>query len=261
MQQARRGAASALLRLAAGTVLLALAGGARAQAMTFLIDDFPPFSVDENDRASGPFPEIVLKVCASLKLACELKFHPWRRAQWLAETGRVDGLFVMLRTPAREAQYYFSGPIIQTSYSVFAPRGSALKYQRPDDLRGYTIGVYGPAGTSAAAERVVAQLTPAPQLVLEMDNPTALHKLLAGRYGERGAVIVNTDLCHWILGREHIDDVKWVGEIQKVDYQIALSRKKLSQHQADTFFAALRALIDSGQARAIVEKYGLKPAF
>lgn len=240
---------------------LAPAWAAPAEPMTFLVDDFPPFTVNDNGAATGPFPEIVLRACAALKIACELKFHPWRRAQWLAESGQVDGLFVMLRTPAREPHYYFSRPLVQTSYSVFARKGGLLKYSRPDDLRGYTIGVYGPAGTSAVAAQIAEKVAPPMELVLEMDNPTALRKLRAGRYGALGAVVINSDLGRWIVEREHIEGLQNIGEIQKVDYQVGLSRKKLGKEQAERFLACLHVLLDNGVAREIIQRHGLRPAF
>lgn len=247
--------------LALFSCALAPARAAPAETMTFLVDDFPPFTVNDNGAATGPFPDLVQRTCAALKIACELKFHPWRRAQWLADTGQVDGLFVILRTPAREPKYYFSGPIVQTSYSVFARKGGLLKYSRPEDLRGYTIGVYGPAGTSAMAGQIAEKVTPPMELVLEMDNPTALRKLQAGRYGAQGVVVMNSDLGRWIAEREHLDGLQNIGEIQKADYQIALSRKKLSKEQAERFLASLHGLLDNGTAREIIQKYGLRPAF
>lgn len=71
--------------LALFSCALAPARAAPAETMTFLVDDFPPFTVNDNGAATGPFPDLVQRTCAALKIACELKFHPWRRAQWLAD--------------------------------------------------------------------------------------------------------------------------------------------------------------------------------
>ena len=54
--------------------------------------------------------------------------------------------------------------------------------------------------------------------------------------------------------------IKAVGDIKRIEYTIGLSRKKMDEKQAEKFNAALRGLIRNGTVKAIVEKYGMRPA-
>src|SRR4051812_10919542 len=90
-----------------------------AGSMSFVMEPFPPFVTDVRGKPEGPFPEVVLAVCAAIKTQCKLNVFPWRRAYAMAEKGSVDGIFVLIRTLEREKEFYFTSPVLQTSYAVF----------------------------------------------------------------------------------------------------------------------------------------------
>ena len=250
-----------LVRISCATVLSAvLAGTVQAAPMTFVMEPFPPFVIDEKGDAAGPFPETVRAVCEALKTLCTLEIYPWRRAYLLAKQGMVDGIFVLLRTPEREKEFHFTDNVFQTSYAVFARQAEKLAYATPKDLSGYTVAVYGPSGTSKTTEDAVRQAAGV-HMAIEVDNTTVLRKLAAGRYGEHAVAVVNQDVGLYLLKQEKIDGLKIVGSIKKVDYAIGLSRKRMSEEQADQFNAGLRELVRKGTVRTIAEKYGVKPAW
>lgn len=240
-------------------VLCAMAGGAQAASMTFAMEHFPPFNAESKEGLTGPLPEMVWAVCKSMKIECDIKVYPWRRAYGLAEQGEVDGIFVLLKTPERENSFYFTEPVIRTSYAVFANQANKIEYRNPKDLDGYTIGVYGPSATSLAADEV-ARAMPSIKVELEVDNPTVLRKLLAARYGERSVAVMNLDVGKYLIKQNNLAGLRFAGEIKKIEYSIGLSRKKVSAKQAETFNSALHALIQNGTIRAIAEKYEMKPA-
>lgn len=235
------------------------AGPGQAEPMTFVMEPFPPFVIDKKGAATGPFPETVRAVCDALKMPCELEIYPWRRAYLLAEQGMVDGIFVLLRTPEREKDFHFTDNVFQTSYAVFARQEDTLSYAEPKDLSGYTVAVYGPSGTSKTTEDVIRHVTSI-RMEIEVDNTTVLRKLAAGRYGDHAVAVVNQDVGLYLLKQEKIDGLKIVGSIRKIDYAIGLSRKRMSEEQADQFNAGLRELVRKGMVRSIAEKYGIKPA-
>lgn len=248
-------------RFLAGALLSSalLAAPVQAESMTFVMEHFPPFNADENGTSVGPFPDIVRATCAALKIQCAIETYPWRRAYRMVEEGQVDGIFVLLRTPEREKDFYFSEPLVQTSYAVFANQSSRFTYAAPKDLDGYTVGVYGPSGTSTTAEEI-AKAVPGMKIVVEVDNPTVFRKLSGMRYGEKSAAVMNLDVGNYLLKREQIAGIRAVGDIKRIDYTIGLSRKKMGEKQAEKFNAALHALIRNGTVKAIVEKYGMRPA-
>jgi polar amino acid transport system substrate-binding protein len=241
-------------------MFVALTNGAHAaEPMTFVMEPFPPFVIEEKGSAEGPFPETVRAVCESMKIQCKFEIYPWRRAYLLAEQGMVDGIFVLLRTPEREKDFYFTDNVFQTSYAVFARQPDKLVYTAPKDLSGYTVAAYGPSGTSKTAEEAVKQVASI-RMEIEVDNITVLRKLAAGRYGDQAVAVVNQDVGLYLLRQEKIDGLKVVGNIKKIDYTIGLPRKRLSQEQADQFNAGLRELIKKGAVKAIADRYGLKTA-
>lgn len=240
---------------------LLLAGSARAaESMIFVMQSFPPFVVDEKGSPHGPFPDLVRAVCASMKIECKQQIYPWRRALRMAEEGDADGILVIQRLPEREQAFYIIDPIVRSSYVVFAPERAPLKYAAPIDLEGYTVGVYGPSASSQTAEEI-AKSAPTMRMVLEVDNATVLRKLSAQRYGEQGAAVMNHEVGKYLIKQDNITGLKVVGEIKKIEYCIGLSRKKLSGKQADRFHVALTELSRDGTLKAILEKYGMKPAF
>jgi polar amino acid transport system substrate-binding protein len=243
-------------------VLSALSWPARAAepGMLFLMQDYPPFVVNDNGHASGPYPDIVRRACSLLARDCTLKFVPWRRAQWDVEHGQADGLFVVLRTPDREALYYFSPPLLSSAFGFFVRDGSPLKYAEPQDAAGWTVGVFGPSGSSRMASGLADTIVPRPQINFEIDNLTALKKLQAGRYGAHGAAFMNVELGRALIAKHQLQGVRLAGELPPAAHHVGLSRLKLSPAEAERFHAALRELIDNGTVAQIARAYGLKVA-
>ncbi len=133
--------------LASLALALTLPAVAQVRTMSFVMESFPPFIVDDQAQGSGPFPDIVRAVCESIKIECSFKLLPWRRAYAMAEAGTVDGIFVLARTADREQLFHYSVPVLQSSFVVFT-HDAALTYTRPQDLNGYTVATYGPSAVS-----------------------------------------------------------------------------------------------------------------
>jgi polar amino acid transport system substrate-binding protein len=242
----------------AAALVLAQPGWTQTQPMTFVMERFPPFIVDDHGNGAGPFPEVVRAVCASMNIPCELKLLPWRRAYIMAEAGAVDGIFVLARTPERERLFHFSEQVFQSSFVVFS-RDTGFDYVKPQDLGGMTVATYGPSAVSKEMEDL-SKTVPNMRLEMEIDNPTVLRKLRAGRYPEPAAAVMNKEVGLGLIADEKLDGLKIAGEYESVAYGIGFSRKKVSRKQAERFNNALRDLIKQGTVKAIAEKYGLKPA-
>lgn len=235
----------------------ALPGVQAQSAMTFVMEPFPPFVSLDKGEATGPVPEVVRAVCAAIQTPCKFESLPWRRAFVMAELGQVDGIFVFVHTLEREKDFYFTDPVIQSGYALFVRQPSRLSYTGPKDVSGYTVAAYGPSGTSSAAEEI-AKTSPGMRLEIEVDNNAVLRKLSAGRYTEPAAGFVNRDVGKLLIDQQKYSNLRLAGEAKRIDYAIGLSRKRMTQEQADRFILALRELIRKGTVKAIVEKHGLK---
>ncbi|MES2127094.1 MAG: transporter substrate-binding domain-containing protein [Pseudomonadota bacterium] len=227
------------------------------ETLNFVLEPLPPFIVDEHGRPAGPMPDIVSAACEAIKVQCQFSIMPWRRAYALAESGKADGIFVFVRTPEREAAFHFSEPVMRATYAVFARQSLKLAYTRPQDLDGYTVAAYGPSGTSQVAEDL-AHAAPHLRLEIEVDNPSVLRKLAAGRYGAQGVAVMNRDVGLYLIERDKVAGLKTIGDIKHNDYAIGLSRKRVAPALVERFNGAIHELNRRGTTRLIVERYGLQ---
>ncbi|MES2015295.1 MAG: transporter substrate-binding domain-containing protein [Pseudomonadota bacterium] len=231
---------------------------AQAQSMTFVMESFPPFIVDDHGHGTGPFPEVVQAVCESMKVQCVLKLLPWRRAYAMAEAGSVDGIFVLARNAEREKTFHFTDLVFASSFVVFA-RDPAFVYAQPADLSGVTVATYGPSAVSKEIQDL-ARKVPDMHLEVEIDNRVVLRKLQAGRYPEPAAAVMNREVGLHLIEQDKLAGIRIAGEYKPVAYGIGLSRKKVNQQQAERFNNTLRELIKQGTVKTIASKYGMTPA-
>jgi len=237
------------------------ATGALAQParMTFVTHPLAPYTVEENGAAAGPLPDVMRATCEAIKAQCKVEIYPWRRALKLAEDGYVDGIYVVSKLAERERSFYLSPPIVESAFGVYVHSASALKYQGPADLAGYTVGAYGPSAASTALDAVVRS-EPTLTKIIEPDRLTMLRKLSRNHYGERGAAVIDVDLGEHLIRQEKIPDLRLAGIVGKTEFHIGLSKKRISEVQALEFNTALRQLIRGGRIREIADKYGVTPA-
>lgn len=246
--------------IAALSLTLATSVAVAADFFQFVTTDtFPPFSIVEDGKLSGPFPELTLAVCAEIGARCQIEVLPTRRAMAKAEEGELDGILSLLKTTEREALFFFSEPVVDTAYGVFALAANPFLYREARDLSGRMVGVYGPSGTQTVLQEVIKGV-PAVELQVELNNERLLQKLVSGRYGTEGLAVMNRDVGFYLLKKGGIAGVKMVGEIGKAQYFIAFSRKKVTPEKFARFNAGLQRLIARGALDAILDKYAIGPA-
>lgn len=230
-----------------------------AQTLHFATEDFEPFNWGSAGKATGPMVEVVQSVCQTAGLNCPIEVLPWRRALAMAEDGQLDGVFALMKTPAREKKFFFTHPVVRTSLDFFVPATSNWRYRTPDDLSGMTLVVYGRSGSSSVLADMVTQI-PDARMETELSHLTAFRKLASGRYGPAAAVFGNRDGINLLLQREGLQDFKSAGQVMVIEFSIGMSRKKVDPAVFQRFNAALGRLRQSGQVRAILEKYRLEEA-
>jgi len=239
-------------------------GNCQADELRFVTEDFPPFTYASatatEDRAAGPFVEIVAAVCARLRIDCPVQLLPWRRALALAENGEAQGIFTVIRSPDRERAFHLTRMLVTSRYGVYARSASRFVFHRPEDLAGRSVAVYGPSGTSFVLGQHLAEVGNV-TLILEADNRRLLRMLEAGRFGEQGVAVVNQDVAWHLIDQEGHSDIHEAGELQRVSYAIGLSRAAVSEAEFERFNDALEALIADGSVAAILRHHGLEPAF
>jgi polar amino acid transport system substrate-binding protein len=244
--------AVSLYVLSAGNVL------ATPDVLKFAAEPYPPFTYEESGKGAGPIIDVLQAVCASAKINCPVQVMPWRRTLTSAEAGILDGVCVVLRTPEREKMFFITDDVVRTSLTFFTRTGSTFNYRTMQDLNDMTVGVYGPSGTSATLEELTKQTSA--RMEIELDNITALRKLAAGRYGPKGAILINREVAMTLIKENGISGVAAAGDAKTIDYAFGLSHTTVNQQQAESFNSTLRALKHAGTIKEILQKYGLMAA-
>lgn len=144
-------------------------------------ENLPPLNYqDESGAAQGFSVELLRLMARAAGLSLELQVMPWQRTVQMAEAEPASVLFSLTRTPEREAQFQWVGPIAQRRILIYKlARRSDLKLNQLSDLGSLRIGV---VRDSAADRQLQASgLRPSVQLEHGLDDATNVRKLLAGR--------------------------------------------------------------------------------
>lgn len=158
---------------------LAAAAGAPAALLGFT-ENLPPLNYQDGDEAQGFAVELLRLMAQGAGLRLALQVLPWQRAMQRAEAEPASVLFSLTRTPEREAQFRWVGPIAQRRILLYRLATRAeLRLARLEDLGAMKIGVVRNSATDRQLQ--AAGLQPGVQLEHGLDDATNLRKLLAGR--------------------------------------------------------------------------------
>jgi polar amino acid transport system substrate-binding protein len=244
-----------VLALVLATVLgVSLPAG--AAELIFNTQEFAPFNYGEGGVAAGAVPEIVRKVCAEMKIECPMRVLPWRRAQQEVEEGKAHGMFSIGWNAARAKWLHFSPPLLVTEYGFFVRTDNPLVFKQNADVRGYTVGVFGPSNTSTALEKIKAEIK---DLTIDMtpEDEAAFKKLALGRVQ---AVFSNRDVGHDLIKKLNITNARYTGRQQSLKYYVGFSQKHTDKALVDRFNATFRALHGQGVIKEILVRYRMDPA-
>jgi polar amino acid transport system substrate-binding protein len=145
-----------------------------------ITENLPPLNYQEHGGPQGFSVELLRQMAAGAGLRLELQVLPWQRAMQVAEATPRSVLFSLTRTPEREAQYQWVGPIAQRRILLYKLAGRTdLTLTQLTDLGAARIGV---VRDSAADRQLQASgLRPGKELEHGLDDATNVRKLLAGR--------------------------------------------------------------------------------
>lgn len=145
-----------------------------------ITENLPPLNFLEDNVVQGFSVELLRLMASQAGLRLELQVMPWQRAMQAAEAQPHSVLFSLTRTPEREAQYQWVGPIAQRRILIYRLASRTdLNMTQLGELANARIGVV----RDSAADRQLqaAGLRPGLQLEQGLDDATNLRKLLAGR--------------------------------------------------------------------------------
>jgi polar amino acid transport system substrate-binding protein len=237
-------------------LLLLLASSAQAAELKFEFSDFAPFHYLRDGVVVGPAVELVSKVCAEAHIECSFKVLPWRRAQNDVRQGKAHGAFVIGWNEARAKWLHFSPPIVRTEFGFFVLQDNPLQFTSLEDVKGYTVAVYGPTYIS----RYLEQLKAHHRLDLTLDiAPKGEHGFGKVALGRVDAVYSNKDVGNHLIQQLGLTNLRYAGTEHKGQYYIGLSKQSVEKALVNRFHAALVELYRRGEAQAILRQGGLTP--
>lgn len=120
----------------------ALAFGQSVPALRIATETSAPYSMRVGERITGIGTDIVREVLARGGVAYTIELVPWKRA-YTSALERPDGcVYSTSRTPEREAQFKWIGPIGEADWVFLARADSKIQLRSLEQARQYRIGTY-----------------------------------------------------------------------------------------------------------------------
>jgi len=116
----------------------------RAQEITIVTEEFPPYNYTQNGEMKGISSEIVMAVLEEIDVTAKIVSYPWSRAYVLASTKKNHLIYSIARIPEREELFHWIGTIAPYSTSLYKLKSRKdIVINSIDDAKLYSIGTSG----------------------------------------------------------------------------------------------------------------------
>jgi polar amino acid transport system substrate-binding protein len=123
-------------------LLILMSASLRAWSIDLVTEDDPPLNMKQDGRIVGESTEKLEEAFKRINAASHMEVLPWSRAYQLAQNNADTCVFSTARTPERESQFQWVGPIAELDWTLYARKDNAAKIGKIDDVRKETIGGY-----------------------------------------------------------------------------------------------------------------------
>jgi polar amino acid transport system substrate-binding protein len=123
--------------LAVALLVPALAGAAEVRIVG---EHLPPSSMMEGNVVVGRETTKVREIMARAGIAYSIELLPWKRAYAQAVREADTCIFSTTRTPEREAQFRWIGPLTEAEWVLYGLVSRHFSLRNLDDARGLVIG-------------------------------------------------------------------------------------------------------------------------
>lgn len=230
------------------------------ETLHLVLHEYPPLSFSSDGKPAGVMTEMMEAVCAEAQIRCEFSLLPWRRALVDVELGRAQGIFpFIVGVEERRGKYLEMAPMLQSSLSFVTLKSDSWVYSGVDSLRGKTVVVFGPSGTSLTVERLIKQTVDG-RVEFEVNSDTVLRKLIGGRYSADVVAVCNRDVAQRAIAEDRTGSLRLAGDVTTIYYTLAFSKTGVSAAAMGAFGDALARLKLSGRMHEIAVKFGAHEA-
>ena len=213
------------------------------------LDHYPPFNIEEKDRIHGSNSMQLQMAFAALNIEATHRVVPWSRAQINARTQPDSCFYSAARTPEREQQYQWVGPLSSEYIALYSRSDRPIRLGNLQEARHWRVG--GQLG-DAYVKWVVSQGVPVEELG---GTGNSLDKLLHNRIdlwvvgsiaGPYTAMLQGQQLAPSYISTERSD--LWMACNKSIPAEVIQQLNSLIKRYAE-----------DGTRQQLLERYGLAP--
>ncbi|MBC3881147.1 transporter substrate-binding domain-containing protein [Undibacterium sp. LX40W] len=160
---------------------------ASAQELQAYTEDWPPYNYQQEGVVTGILTDILREACAVEKIQCSTQLVPWARAYKTVQETTNTLIYGIAKTPARESQLIWVGPVLPRTTWIFARPEVQNKLHSMSDLSALRIGMI--RGEASADELLNAGVAKE-AIVLFNSNNDVIRTFKLGKID----VLVNTEI-------------------------------------------------------------------
>jgi polar amino acid transport system substrate-binding protein len=233
---------------------------AEAREITCYSAEFPPYVISREQAVSGIDVEVVAEAGRRAGMVVNVKLLPWVRLENELKKGaasEVECAFAYSKNAARTRYMDFTDvPMKQTSYVLFAKKGTLANYRGVLELQGKTIGLR----RGFIVPGVLEEMRRENKLTIdETDSDIAnFTKLDKGRID---GILTNAEVGHATLQQLQLSSIIAIEPaIEKIPTYLVFNKQKNLSTELSSFNKALKEIMADGTARKIRNKYLHLPA-
>lgn len=111
--------------------------------LRLVTEEYPPYNyIDDQGEIQGTATQLLKKVLQRSGFEAEFQLLPWARSLTEAQMRENTCVYSTTRTPERESQFMWIGPLLSTQWGAFSLASSPLDAGNLDDLSGLRIGSF-----------------------------------------------------------------------------------------------------------------------
>ena len=218
----------------------------QVSALTLTTEEYPPFnfSTDGGKTISGASSDLMREIMKRSGTTATITLYPWNRAFRMALNDKNTCVYSTTRTEAREKQFKWIGPLVPSTWVLFARENSPLQANTLEELKSYRVGGYqGDAKAAFLKERGFT----VEETINEEQN---IKKLNAGRIDLWAAT---SEYGPWYAEKFNIK-IKPILAFQEV-FMYAACNITVADEDIERMNAALKAIKADGSYGRIMDSY------
>lgn len=114
-------------------------GGMDSETINVALGEWPPY-LSESLENKGVVAKLISDIFEEEGMTVNLNFFPWGRAYAKTASGAQDLMGVWMHKPEREADFYYSDPVLTETFVFFHLKTFSFDWESLNDLEGLRIG-------------------------------------------------------------------------------------------------------------------------